>query len=48
MVGSERQSFGVEVIDGQIAVGMNNDWPRTGFDGRGVNAVAESLLNITV
>jgi hypothetical protein len=33
MIRGEGQPFGVEVIDGQVSVGMNDDGPRSFFDG---------------
>ena len=39
MVGRERQPFRVEIIDGQVTIGMDDDGPRTGFNSLGVNAV---------
>ena len=45
MVGCERQSFGVEIIDGQIAVGMNDDGTRALLDRLRVDAVGQSFLD---
>ena len=45
MVGRQRQPLRVEVIDGEVAIWVDDDGPRALFDGRGLNAVAESLLN---
>ena len=45
MIWREWESFRVEVIDGQVAVGMNDDGARAGFDRPGVDAVAQSLLD---
>ena len=43
--GCERQSFGVEIIDGQVAVGMNDDGPRAFLHGLRVDAIGQSLLD---
>src|ERR1051325_932460 len=45
MIRRERQSLRVEIIDGEIAVRVDDDGPRTFLDRRGVNAITESLLN---
>src|SRR6266542_4291544 len=45
MIRRQRQSLRVEVIDGQVAVRVDDDWPRAFLDRRRVNAVAESLLD---
>ena len=45
MVGREGQSLRVEIIDGQVAVGMNDDGPRAFLDGRGVDAVGQTFFD---
>ena len=45
MIGSERQAFRVEVIDGQVAVGMNDYRACAFFDSGRVDPVAETFLN---
>ena len=45
VIGSERQAFCVEVIDGQVAVGMNDYRACAFFDRGGVDPVAETFLN---
>ena len=45
MVGRQRQSLRVEVIDGQVAVRMDDDGPRAFLDRRGVDAVAQPFLD---
>ena len=45
MVGRQRQTLRVEIIDGQIAVGMNDDGPCAVLDGLRVDAVRQTFLN---
>src|SRR5439155_21922440 len=45
MIGRERQALCVEVVDGQVAVGMNDDRARAFFDRSRVDSVAETFLN---
>ncbi len=45
MVGREGQSLRVEIIDGQVAVGMNDDGPRAFLDRRGVDAVGKPFFD---
>ena len=45
MIRRERQPFCVEIIDGQIAIGMNDDGPCAFFDGLGINSVRKPLLD---
>ena len=45
MVGRQRQTFRVQIINGQVAVGMNDDGARTGFDGLGIDAVGQPFFN---
>jgi hypothetical protein len=45
MVGREGQSFRVEIIDGQIAVGMNDDGARSFLDRCGIDAVGKPFFD---
>ena len=45
MVGCQRQTFGIEIIDGQVAVGMDDDGPRTFLDRLRVDAVRQTFLD---
>ena len=45
MIGRQRQTFRVEVIDGEVAVRMNDDGPRALLDGLCVNAVGQTFFN---
>ena len=45
MVGRQRQAFRVEIIDGQVAVGMDDDGTRALLDRRGIDAVGKPFLN---
>ena len=45
MVGREGQSLRVEVIDGQVAIRVDDDGARTVLDGRGVDSVGKPFLN---
>ncbi len=39
------QRLRVEIIDGQVAVRLNDDWFRAGFNRLRIDAVGQSLLN---
>ena len=45
VIGCQRQSLRVEIIDGQVAVRLNDDWFRAGFNRLRIDAVRQSLLN---
>src|ERR1043166_8957304 len=45
MIRREWQSLRVEIIDSQVAVRVNDDWPCAFLDCRRVNAIAEALLD---
>jgi len=45
VVGRERQPFGVKIVDGQVAIRVNNDGACAFFDRRGVDAVAQPFLD---
>ena len=45
MFGRQWQPLRVEIIDGQVAIRVDDDGPRTFFDCGGVDAVTKSFLN---
>src|SRR5665213_4570040 len=45
MTGCQRQSLRVEIIDGQVAVRLDDDWFRSWFYRLRIDSVRQSLLN---